>query len=64
MKREARTLAGSGVAVAALGLGAHVFTWGNPVADKITMWVFIIGAVLGMVGYLAGAGDSEGSEGP
>jgi hypothetical protein len=63
MKREARTLAGSGAAVAALGLGAHVFTWGNPVADKITMWVFIIGAVLGIIGYLAGAGDNEGGEG-
>jgi hypothetical protein len=63
MKREARMLAGSGVAVAALGIGAHVFAWGNPVADKITMWVFIVGTVLSMIGYLAGAGDGEGSEG-
>jgi cytochrome bd-type quinol oxidase subunit 1 len=62
MKRAACTLAGA--AAAALGLGVHVLTWGNPTADKITMWMFIIGAVLGMIGYLAGAFDSEGSERP
>ena len=60
MKREARRLAGSGVAVAALGLGAHPFTWGNPVADKITMWVFLAGAVLVGLSVLGGAAEREG----
>jgi hypothetical protein len=62
MKRVARTLAGSGAAVAALGLGVNVLTWGDPTADKITMWVFIAGAVLVGLGILGGATEREGGE--
>lgn len=64
MKRAARTLAGSGAAVATLGLGVHVFTWGNPTADKITMWTFLAGVVLAGLGILGGATEREGSEQP
>jgi hypothetical protein len=64
MKRAARTLAGSGAAIAALGLGVHVLTWGNPTADKITMWVFLAGAALAGLGILGGATEREGSERP